>query len=345
MTKKCDANPVLLKKHGEQDEEDAEDRLSRSRRILEETLAEFPLAAVLADPPPRPDFPRFLEWLDRGDQGRMDWMKRRPERRRSLEEGYPGYRSVVIALLPVGGSGETLNVFGQPVRIARYAEGPDYHRVFSDRFRRVVRRIRPHLDSGDRPLVKPDHGALLEKSLAMEAGLGVVGKNTLLINPLLGSHFTIGSLLLKTPLVSIEGPFSGFSPCGNCTRCLEACPTNAFRGPYRLDARRCLSYLTIEAPGDEGSGLRRTAGQDWLFGCDVCQDSCPHNGPRLRKGIPGGRNADPSERVVNHPEDLIEWVRTNPSMDRVSSDTLRERVQEITSVSSGRFSGSPERSD
>ncbi|MCL4460737.1 MAG: DUF1730 domain-containing protein [Nitrospirae bacterium] len=321
------------------------DRFLRSRQILDETLSEFPLAAILGDPPPRPDFPRFLEWLERGDHGRMNWMKRRPERRRSVSEGYPGYRSVVMALLPAGGRGEPLDVFGQSVRIARYAEGEDYHQVFSDRFRRIVRRIRPLLDPGDRPLVKPDHGALLEKSLAMEAGLGAVGKNTLLINPVLGSHFTIGSLLLKTPLFSIEGPFPGFSPCGNCTRCLDACPSSAFHGPYRLDARRCLSYLTIEFPGDENRDLRRTKGQDWLFGCDVCQDSCPYNGPRLQKESSGGRTGTPANRVVNHPEDLIEWVRMNPSLGRVSLDTLRERVLEITSVTSGQVSGSQERSD
>jgi epoxyqueuosine reductase len=181
--------------------------------------------------------------------------------------------------------------------------------------------------------------------LAMEAGLGVLGKNTLLINPLLGSHFTIGSLLLKTPLASITGPFSEFSPCGNCTRCLEACPTNAFRGPYSLDARRCLSYLTIEAPEDDEREVRRTDGEDWLFGCDVCQDTCPHNSSRSRREMPGRETSFSEKRVVNHPEDLIEWVRTNPSMDRVSLDTLRERVQEITSVKSGRISGLPKRSD
>ena len=342
MKKGSEPETLLLKKPvpGE-----TEDRMVLSRRILEETLGEFPFAAVLADPSPRPDFARLLEWLDRGDHGRMEWMERRPERRRSLGEGYPGYRSVVIALLPVRGEGKSVHVFGQSVRIARYAEGPDYHRVFSERFRRIVERIRPVLDSGDRPLVKPDHGALLEKSLAMEAGLGVLGKNTLLINPALGSHFTIGSLLLKTPLVSIKGPFSDFSPCGNCTLCLESCPTNAFHGPYRLDARRCLSYLTIEAPGDDGRELRRTYGEDWLFGCDVCQDACPHNGSRLRGEMSGRETSFPAERVVNHPEDLIEWVRMNPSMDRVSSDTLKERVQEITSVKSGRISGLPKRGD
>ncbi|KGA94989.1 Epoxyqueuosine (oQ) reductase QueG [Leptospirillum ferriphilum] len=342
MRKKPDRETLLP---GEAAPDKPEDDLSRARRILGETLVEFPCAAVLSDPPARPDFPRLLEWLERGDHGRMEWMRRRPERRRSLGEGYPGYRSIVIALLPVAGKGDPVHVFGTSVRIARYAEGPDYHQVFLERFRRIIERIRPLLDSGDRPLVKPDHGALLEKSLAMEAGLGVLGKNTLLINPLLGSHFTIGSLLLKTPLASITGPFSEFSPCGNCTRCLEACPTNAFRGPYSLDARRCLSYLTIEAPEDDEREVRRTDGEDWLFGCDVCQDTCPHNSSRSRREMPGRETSFSEKRVVNHPEDLIEWVRTNPSMDRVSLDTLRERVQEITSVKSGRISGLPKRSD
>lgn len=315
----------------------------RSRQILSEVLKAFPVAAILGDSSDRPEFQYFLEWLERGDHGRMDWMARNPVRRRSLQEGYPGYRTIVMALLPVGGRGDPLVISGEPVRIARYAEGPDYHKEFDVRFRQVAERIRPLLDPEDRPVIKPDHGALMEKSLAMEAGLGAIGKNTLLINPVLGSHFTIGSLLLKTPLASLSAPFERFSPCGNCTICLDACPTEAFRGPYRLNATRCLAYLTIEAPGDENRTLRQSRGEEWLFGCDICQDVCPHNRHRGRESSTPARTANLADRVVNHPTDLIEWVRKNPAMGRVSSDVLRERFLEITSGRSGAPFSSPER--
>ena len=305
--------------------------LEKARFVLRETLAEFPLAAILGDPDPRPDYPRFEEWLERGDHGGMEYLSRTARRRRSLEEGYPGYRSLVIALLPVSNS-RPLTGLGQDVRLARYAQGPDYHRVFEERFRRVRDRIRERLDPGDRPLVKPDHGSLLEKSLAAEAGLGAIGKNTLLINPLFGSHFTIGSLLLKTPLATLKGPFSGFSPCGSCRRCLDACPTSAFRAPYQLIAPRCLSYLTVEQPGSPTAFLRNEKGGDWLFGCDVCQDVCPHNHPRVATDAVGPEGEADSLGVVNSREDLIQLVEGNPSLRRVPPEFLWERLIEIAEL-------------
>lgn len=300
----------------------------RAQRVLRETLAEFPLAAILCDPVPRPDYFRLEEWLERGDHGEMSYLPRTARRRRSLEDGYPGYRSVVIAVLPVGESSTVVGL-GENVRLAGYAQGPDYHRVFEERFRKVRDRIRDALDPGDRPLIKPDHGALLEKSLAAEAGLGAIGKNTLLINPLFGSRFTVGCLLLKTPLDSLKGPFSSFSPCGSCRRCLDTCPTSAFRGPYQLNATRCLSYLTVENPCAPTAGLRRESGGSWLFGCDACQDVCPHNHPRRMTGESRTEAGKSLPDVVNSWEDLIQLVHRNPSLRRVSPEFLWERLFEI----------------
>ncbi|MHB8422028.1 MAG: epoxyqueuosine reductase [Leptospirales bacterium] len=293
-----------------------------------ETLEEFPLAAILGDPAPRPDYFRLEEWLDRGDHGEMEYLSRTAVRRRSLGDGYPGYRSMVIAILPFGNAVPLL-ALGETVRLAGYARGPDYHRIFEEKFRRVRDRIRNVLDPGDRPLIKPDHGSLLEKSLAAEAGLGAIGKNTLLINPLFGSRFTIGSLLLKTPLDTLKAPFSSFSPCGSCRRCLDACPTSAFRGPFQLNATRCLSYLTVEKPHSLTAGLRMASEENWLFGCDVCQDVCPHNHPRgTTDGVMPDRERH-SPDIVNSWEDLIQLVDRNPSLGRVSPEFLWERLQEI----------------
>lgn len=299
------------------------DRSDRGRAVVRECLSEFPYAALLCDPSPRPEYEEYLAWLSRGDQGEMDYMVRTKDRRRSLSDGYPGYRSVLMALLPAPPPkiGEHRGV---SFRLARYAGGPDYHKVFEERFRRVRDRIRPYLDPGDRPLIKPDHGALMEKSLAQEAGLGRIGKNTLLINPALGSHFTIGAMILKTPLATIKGPFESFSPCGACRRCIDACPTGAFRGPYRLKADHCLSYLTIERPESPTSYVRTGSGEDWLFGCDACQDVCPHNAsPRA-----GDRSVEPPA-VVNSRPDLIELAERNPALRRVGTDHLWKRLREI----------------
>ncbi len=303
----------------------------RAMAIVRECLGEFPFAALLSDPPPRPEYAEYLEWLSRGDQGEMEYMARTKDRRRSLGDGYPGYRSVLMALLP-SPPVRTGEHGALSFRVARYSTGPDYHRVFEERFRRVRNRIRRYLDPGDRPLIKPDHGSLMEKSLAAEAGLGQVGKNTLLINPVLGSQFTIGSMIFKTPLATVKGPFENFSPCGSCRRCLDACPTGAFRGPYRLKADHCLSYLTIERPDSPTVPIRLRSGGNWLFGCDVCQDVCPYNAPSRTKGGP----ADPP-MVVNSRSDLIELAEQNPALRRVGPDHLWKRLGEIREAFDPRF--------
>jgi epoxyqueuosine reductase len=227
----------------------------------------FDLAAVgPADPPEHAD--SFRRWVEAGHAGTMAYLERRlPERidpRRVLADA----RSVVTVALNYF-QGETEDVSWKPV--ARYAWGRDYHDVMTPRLEALARFIGEAAGAGGKCYV--DTGPLLERDLAARAGLGWVGKNTMLLNPALGSWFFIGVILTTAALVHGQ-PLP--DRCGTCRACLDACPTDAFAAPYVLDARRCISYLTIEHRGDIEPALAAKMG-DWQFGCDICQDVCPWN--------------------------------------------------------------------
>ncbi len=289
---------------------------------------EFPDWAVLVDPPPLSDWLFFRHWIDQGFHAGLDYLERTAQRRRSLSEGYPGYRTLVLGLLPYDPRAFHPPSGPSDAEIARYAVGEDYHIRFEQAFTRVLAPLKKTLPPDENPLVKPDHGALLEKSLAQLAGLGRMGKNTLLIHSGLGSWMTIGGLLLKTPLKERRGRSKMGDPCSQCTRCLDHCPTTAFRAPYTLDAGRCLSYLTIERPDDSGSSLRKTHGENWLFGCDRCQEVCPHNARvQSPKADPGAGRFVPMEEATE--ESIRRFRKENGALSRVPVRKLLERVEEI----------------
>lgn len=301
---------------------------------------EFPAWGILNEPGPAPEWPFFEEWLKAGFYGKLDYMARNAFRRREIAEGYPGIRTLVMALLPHDAGEEasrrhvTFPNGPGVVRVARYAVGPDYHLLFEQAFGRVIGKIRPFLPPTEVPLVKVDHGALLEKSLARRAGLGAIGKNTLLIRPGLGSYFTLGSLLLSTPLPSRIGEHGATEICGSCSRCLDACPTGALVAPFRLDSRRCLSYLTIERPGDDPMELRKKYGGEWLFGCDICQEVCPYNATAIAQE-PGGKNVGTGIDSPMSPEDLKAFRSENGALSRVSLARLTSRMGEIVEGATG----------
>jgi epoxyqueuosine reductase len=205
----------------------------------------------------------------------MDYLARGAVKRRDSRLPVNGTATAIVVGLNYGGRTPS-----GPV--ARYARGEDYHDVMTARLDELHRWLENELG---RPIAGKsyvDTGPILERDLARRAGLGWFGKNTNLVNPEIGSFFFIGSLLVDLELTP-DPPFEA-DRCGTCTRCLDACPTNAFVEPRVLDATRCISYLTIEAKGDIPLDLREQVGE-LLYGCDICQSVCPWN-VRFSRNIP-----------------------------------------------------------
>ena len=209
----------------------------------------------------------FERWLDAGHAGEMGWLERGRATRLDTRRPAPGATSAVVVALDYGGREPT-----GPV--ARYARGDDYHDVIAARLRELHRWLAERAGDAVPGRAYVDTGPLLERDLARRAGLGWFGKNTNLLNPATGSFFFLGCLLVDYPLEP-DAPFEA-DRCGSCTRCLDACPTGALTAPRTLDARRCVSYLTIELRGAITEELRPGVG-GLLYGCDVCQDVCPFN--------------------------------------------------------------------
>jgi epoxyqueuosine reductase len=246
----------------------------------------FELAGI-APATPADGFARLRDWLARGYAGEMGYLQRHAEARRHPSSVLPEVRSVVMVGMNYAAAGSRLPA-RPPVRrptggltprrsplgkIARYARGPDYHDVLRDRLKRLLAWLQGE-QPGCRGRAVVDTAPLLERDFARRAGLGWFGKNTMLLNKRQGSYFFLGALLTDVELRPDAPHITAH--CGTCTACLDACPTGAFVGPGLLDARRCISYLTIELRGPVPAELRPGVG-DWLFGCDVCQEVCPWN--------------------------------------------------------------------
>jgi len=207
-------------------------------------------------------------WLEAGYHAEMVWLERHLSLRADLRQVLPGAQSVIVAALsyPIAGD--------DPVArsLARYARGRDYHEVVTELLTRLWEEIRERSpDTEGRILV--DGGPLPERELARRAGIGWPGSHSCLIADNLGTRFVLGEILTTMPLMPSE-PANG--SCGSCSRCISACPTGAIVAPGVVDARRCISYLTIEHKGAIPLSLRPLLGTR-IFGCDACQDACPYN--------------------------------------------------------------------
>ncbi len=248
-----------------------------------------------------PGYPQFLDWLESGCSAGMDYLPDRADARRHPDSVLPGVRSVVVAGFVYGAPSPELGE--RQGKVARYAQGGDYHRLLWDRLGRLGEWLeieRP----GTNARAVSDTAPLLERDFARLAGLGWIGKNTMLIHKQLGSFTVLGALLTDADMTP-DVPFES-DHCGTCTRCLDACPTDAFAGPHRLDARRCISYWNIEhrgvMPDEPAASL-----DGWAFGCDVCQDVCPWN-----RKAPSGREPDLAQRDAWVNPDLIAWLDRTP---------------------------------
>jgi epoxyqueuosine reductase len=252
-------------------------------------------AAAIAAVEPLEARAHFEAWLAAGRHGGMSWLagRKHRERRADIASLMPGIRSVLcVALCHEPGRDAARDQ--RLGRIARYAAGEDYHRVMRDRLRALQRFIRDDALPGARALWYSDTGAILERGWAERCGLGWVGKHSGLLSERFGSWFLLGEILVDHPLDPDPPPAR--ERCGTCTRCITACPTGAIVAPYQLDARLCISYLTIELEGAIPRALRSRVG-DWIFGCDLCQEACPWN-----------RFAPPAREARLHARRLEGWT-------------------------------------
>lgn len=226
---------------------------------------------------PSPTLDAYLRWIGEGMHGAMGYMARpdRVARRRDLSVILPGVRSLIVVAQEYGTRAIPENILRDPRRgrISNYAWGADYHEVMAPRLEALAGWLRERAGDEVSSRVYVDTGAILERSHAQQAGLGFIGKNTMLIHPRRGSYRFLGELLTTLSFDVYDAPHRT-TMCGTCTRCLIACPTGALPEPHRLDARRCISYLTIELKDAIPLELRPLMG-NWVYGCDVCQEVCP----------------------------------------------------------------------
>lgn len=237
----------------------------------------------------------FRRWIDAGHHAGMDYLARHREARRHPKSVLPGVRSILVLAVSYE---KVLESENHPVKnlsgIAEYARGVDYHHWIRRRLRSLSEKHR-ELFPEARCRGAVDTAPILERQWAVEAGLGRIGKNTMLLTPEFGSKIFLAELLSTETLES--EPFEPQpDPCGDCRRCLDACPTGALVGPYALDARRCLNYWTIEHRGEIPEEIQNRLGNRY-FGCDLCQNVCPwnENRPKIPEGDTAPRSLDETE--------------------------------------------------
>ena len=231
------------------------------------------------------------QWLENGREGEMGYLTRNKEKRydpRLLVEGTKSIVTVLYNYFPKQQIGD-----GKHFKIAKYAYGADYHDVLKRKMRQLLERIEAQTGKLEGTRVFVDSAPVLDRAWAVRCGLGFIGKNTNLIHPKKGSFFFIGHLFLPLELEETGQPLT--NRCGRCTKCLEACPTGALEAPFHIDARKCISYLTIEYKGSLDNLDPKTF-NGWMYGCDICQDVCPYNRFSLPNMEP---EFQPSEKLLS----------------------------------------------
>jgi len=241
------------------------------------------------------------EWLEAGRAGTMGYLHRRIQARLDPRELLAGARSVIVVALQYHQPEPPIPDDRPRGKVAMYAWGEDYHVVLRDKLDALVAQLRSELHEPFEAKPCVDTSAIVERELAAAAGIGWIGKNTLVLHQDLGSYFFLGEIITTLDLAH-DAPISDH--CGTCTRCLDACPTGAFPKPYEMDARRCISYLTIEHRGEIPADVRASL-EGWVFGCDICQQVCPFNRDAPSTRDPGFALRAPGP----HPglDDIINW--------------------------------------
>lgn len=278
--------------------------MSLTSRIKEQARAlGFDLIGV-TPAAPAPHRHAYTEWLAQGFAGEMAYMARHAERRQQPNAVLPGARSIVVVAMNYYAADAGRQSDEEPCGvIARYARGSDYHDVMTRKLEALWSFIRTEAGEPVRGKVYVDTGPVLERDFANLAGLGWFGKHTNLIQKRLGSWLLLGEILVDLVL---EYDQPATAHCGTCTRCLDVCPTRAIVEPYVVDARRCISYLTIELKGSIPEEFRPMIGNR-IFGCDDCQDVCPWN---RRAPVTGEPDLLPRDESAYPP--LLDLLRLSP---------------------------------
>jgi epoxyqueuosine reductase len=215
-----------------------------------------------------PDFSHYEEWIKRGFEGEMEYLKTRKQERSHTDHLLRGAKSIICL-----GLNYNSNNLDPEIGISRYAQGEDYHLILKKMMKELWKSVEEEMDRKIRARFFVDTAPILERSFARKAGLGWIGKNTCLINEKIGSWFFLGEIVTELDLDE-DQPL--LPQCGDCQRCLDACPTGALSKDGFINASRCLSYLTIENQGPIPIEFRKNLGKR-IFGCDTCQEACPYN--------------------------------------------------------------------
>lgn len=302
--------------------------------LIESALAAgFHLAGIAAVPEQESDAAelldaRFAQWIREGRAGGMEWLKRTDEAgklvRGDVRRAFPWARSVLVCALEYGAVGAPRSVDAAEADagwIARYAwsgaargeqegappAGSDYHEVMLPRLRAVESVLKERFGADLETRCYVDTGPIVERAIAAWAGIGWIGKNTCVIHPERGSWMLLGVMVLPLELEREGWALPAADRCGSCTRCIDACPTEALVAPRQMDASRCIAYLTIEHKGAIAEELREPMGRQ-VFGCDICQDVCPWNAKSARRAMVPEDEAKrmPSREALINPS--VEWL-------------------------------------
>jgi epoxyqueuosine reductase len=276
--------------------------LSRYSQLIKETSRDlgFEFCGISKAEYLEEEAPRLESWLKKGYHGQMQYMENHFDKRLDPTLLVPGAKSVISLLYNYYPKTELSN----QKKVARYAYGKDYHNVIRKKLRSMAGMLREQIgDFSGRVFV--DSAPVLERPWAARSGIGWIGKNTLLINKQRGSFFFLAEMILDIEL-EYDSPIGDY--CGTCTRCMDACPTDAFPKPYELDASKCISYFTIELKDSIPKEMKGKF-ENWIFGCDICQEVCPWN----RFSIP-------------HQEPKFEPLEVMESLDRTEWEELTEEV-------------------
>src|ERR1700748_640644 len=272
--------------------------------------------------------PRLEDWLKKGMHGEMQYMENHFDKRLDPRLLVDGAKSVIS--LGLNYYSDQLQIDPLAPKISKYAYGADYHTVIKDKLKQLLAIINEKIgEVGGRAFV--DSAPVLDKAWAKKAGLGWIGKNTNLINQKTGSFFFLAELIVDLELEYDIEPTADH--CGTCTRCIDACPTNAIVGPYVVDGSRCISYLTIELKNEIPAEFKGKM-DNWMFGCDICQDVCPwnrfsvlHNEPQFQPApeLLQLSNADLEEIT----EDVFKKVFKNSAVKRTKFNGLKRNIDFI----------------